>query len=230
MIEECMLAANQAVATWLDDLEIPFLRRAHAPPERRRLQKLNDFVREAGKYYPRIRPEEIRMVLIHSGSRILPEVSESLSAYALRKLTNRGVEVMLETRVRSCTASQVSLSNGTSIAAQTFLWSAGTAPSPIVSLVDVPLTRTGRIDTDTTMAVKGCLRVWAVGDSASIPDVVTGSVCPPTAQYALRQGKMLARNIIATMSNKPTQPFRFKALVLLAGLGRRCAVAVIFGL
>ncbi|MDP1797977.1 MAG: NAD(P)/FAD-dependent oxidoreductase [Planctomycetaceae bacterium] len=194
------------------------------------LAELNDFVREAGRFYPRIQLDDIRLVLIHSGPRILPEVSESLSAYALRKLTSRGVEVLLQTRVQSCTASQVRLSNGTTIITRTFLWAAGTAPSPVLNFVDAPRTKTGRIDVEATLAVKGFANVWAVGDSASIPDVVTGGVCPPTAQFALRQGKRLAENIIATMQGQPPQPFRFKALGLLAGLGHRCAVAEVFGM
>ena len=173
---------------------------------------------------------DLRLVLVHSGPRILPEVSESLSQYALRKLTSRGVEVMLQTRVRSCTTDQVLLSDGTAIPSHTFLWAAGTAPSPIVNLVDVPRTKTGRIVVDATMAVQDRPGVWAVGDSAAIPDPVTGTVCPTTAQYAVRQGKRLAENIVATMQHQPTLPLRFRALGLLAGLGRRCAVAEVFGL
>jgi NADH dehydrogenase len=193
------------------------------------LAELNDFVRESGKFYPRIQPDEIRMVLVHSGDRILPEVSDSLSAYALRKLRSRGVEVLLQTRVQSCSASVVRLSNGTSIRTHTFLWAAGTAPSPVTNLIDVPRTKNGRIDVDVMLAVKDRPNIWAVGDSASIPDVISGGVCPPTAQFAQRQGKRLAENLIATMRGQPMQPFRFKALGLLAGLGRRSAVAEVFG-
>jgi NADH dehydrogenase len=79
------------------------------------------------------------------------------------------------------------------------------------------------------MAVKGRSGIWAVGDSASIPDVMTGGVCPPTAQFALRQGRRLAKNIVAEMAGEPPEPFRFKTLGLLAGLGRRTAVAEILG-
>lgn len=191
------------------------------------LAELNDFVREAGRFYPRIRPE---IVLVHSGTRILPEVSESLSAYALRKLTSRGVEVRLETRVQSCTATDITLSNGERLVYGTFLWAAGTAPSPIVNLIDVPRNKTGRIEVDATMAVRGLSNVWAVGDSASIPDLVAGGICPPTAQFALRQGHRIARNIVARLRGEPAIDFRFKSLGLLAGLGRRSAVAEILGM
>ena len=77
------------------------------------------------------------MILIHSGERILPEVSESLSRYALNKLTSRGVEVLLKTRVKSCSPNLVHLTDGTTIAAHTFVWAAGTAPSPVLDLVAV---------------------------------------------------------------------------------------------
>lgn len=194
------------------------------------LAELNDFVRGAGRFYPHISSDEIRMVLIHSGDRILPEVSESLSTYALNKLRSRGVEVMLKTRVKACSTNKIHLTSGTDIDAHTFVWAAGTAPSPMLDLVSVPRTRSGRVDVDATMMVNGCAGVWAVGDSATVPDVITGGACPPTAQYAIRQGRRLADNIVADVHGKEPQQFRFKALGLLAGLGRRSAVAEIFGL
>jgi NADH dehydrogenase len=193
------------------------------------LAELNDFVRGAGRYYPRIDPSEIRMVLIHSGTRILPEVSESLSAYALKKLRSRGVEVLLQTRVQSCQNGVIQLSDGTAIPAATFVWAAGTSPNPLIEKLDAPKAKNGKLIVDATMAVQGRTGLWGIGDSAAIPDVVTGGTCPPTAQYALRQGRRLAENIASSMEGKPTTPFKFKALGLLAGLGRRTAVAEIFG-
>jgi NADH dehydrogenase len=193
------------------------------------LAELNDFVRGAGKFYPHIGPDEIRTILIHSGERILPEVSESLSKYAVDKLRSRGVEVMLNSRVKACTPNKVHLSDNREIDAHTFVWAAGTAPSPVLNLIDVPRNRTGRVEVAATMAVNGCPGVWAVGDSAAVPDVVTGGTCPPTAQYALRQGRRLAENIAAAISGDEPLPFRFKALGLLAGLGRRSAIAEILG-
>ncbi len=194
------------------------------------LAELADFVRGAGRFYPHVSREEIRMILIHSGDRILPEVSPSLSAYALRKLRSRGVEVLLGTRVKGCTTSAIYHSDGRQIDARTFVWAAGTAPSPVLDLVDVPRAKNGRVEVDATMAVKGRPGIWAVGDSAAIPDLVTGGSCPPTAQYALRQGRRLADNIAGAIRGEAPRPFRFKALGLLAGLGRRCAVAEIMGM
>ena len=116
------------------------------------------------------------------------------------------------------------------VSACAFVWAAGTATNPILDAIDVPRAKNGRIEVEPTMAVKDRPGIWAVGDSAAIPDVVAGGLCPPTAQYALRQGKRLADNIAVMMSGRETQPFHFKALGLLAGLGRRSAVAEIMGM
>jgi NADH dehydrogenase len=193
------------------------------------IAELNDFVRGATKFYPNVSPEEVRMVLIHSGHRILPEVSESLSSYALKKLESRGVEVFLETRVLGSTGHSVRLSTGEELSASTFVWAAGTAPHPILDRLDLPRTKAGKIEVDATMAVSGHPGLWAVGDSAAIPDVVTGGLCPPTAQYAVRQGKRLAQNIALVLEGRETEPFKFEALGVLASLGRRSAVAEILG-
>jgi NADH dehydrogenase len=194
------------------------------------LAELNDFVRGAGRFYPHISADEIRMILIHSGDRILPEVSQSLSRYALNKLESRGVEVLLKSRVKACSAHKVYLMDGSEIDTHTFVWAAGTAPSPVLDLVDVSRSKVGRVDVDATMAARDCQCVWAVGDSATVPDVFTGGTRPPTAQYELRKGRRLADNIAASLRGDAPQPFRFKALGLLAGLGRHSAVAEIFGL
>jgi len=194
------------------------------------LAELNDFIRGAQRFYPNVSPDEVRMVLVHSGTRILPEVSESLSQYALKILRRRGVEVLLETRVLGCSADFVRLSSGQELPASTFVWAAGTAPNPILDRLDLPRTKNGRVEVDATMAVRDTPGSWAAGDSAAIPDLVTGRACPPTAQYALRQGQRLAENIAARMRGDEPQPFRFKALGLLAGLGHRCAVAEILGM
>jgi NADH dehydrogenase len=193
------------------------------------LAELNDFVHGARKFYPNVAREDVRMVLVHSGSRILPEVSESLSAYALQLLRRRGIEILLETRVLGSTLDAVRLSNGEDLSTETFVWSAGTAPSSLLDRLNLPRTKTGKVQVDATMAVAGHPGLWAVGDSAAIPDVLKGGFCPPTAQFALRQGKQLAKNIAAVVSGRQAQPFQFKSLGLLAGLGRRTAVAEILG-
>jgi NADH dehydrogenase len=192
--------------------------------------ELNDFVRGATRYYPRVRPEEIRVVLVHSGTRILPEVSQSLSDYALKKLRGQGVEVILGVRIAQATGDHVCLDDGSDIASQTLIWTAGVAPSPLLDTLNLPRTANGKVETEVTLQVKGHPDVWCLGDCAAIPDLTTGKTCPPTAQHALRQGRLLAENIAAVIRGQMPQPFRFRPIGLLAGLGRRSAVAEIRGL
>ncbi|HET9396093.1 MAG TPA: FAD-dependent oxidoreductase, partial [Nitrospiraceae bacterium] len=146
-----------------------------------------------------------------------------------KRLRGRGIDVLLGTRVLGASDSSVRLSNGQELEAGTFIWAAGAAPNALLDRLDLPRTRTGKIEVDATMAVSGHPGIWAVGDSAAIPDVITGSFCPPTAQYALRQGRRLAQNVAAVLEGRNAEPFRFKALGLLAGLGRRTAVAEVLG-
>jgi NADH dehydrogenase len=193
------------------------------------LAEVNDFVRGAGRYYPGIKPSDIRMVLVHSGDRILPEVSPALSQYALRKLQSRGIEVHLRTRLAEFDGRRVVLNDGEEIPTRTLVWTAGTRPSPLLDRIDVPRLHGGKVEVDATMEVHGRPGVWALGDIAAIPDAACGT-CPPTAQHALRQGKRLARNILARLEGDEPQPFTYRPLGLLAGLGRRAAVAEIFGL
>ena len=120
------------------------------------LAELNDFVRGAGKFYPHVSPDEIRMILIHSGDRILPEVSESLSRYALDKLREpRRRGAFEDARQSVLAAHKVHLTDGREIDTHTFVWAAGTAPSPVLDLVNVTRSKSGRVDVDATMAAKG---------------------------------------------------------------------------
>ncbi len=191
--------------------------------------ELNDFVRGAGRAYRTLRREEIRVILIHVGPRILPEVSEALSAYALKKLRSRGVEVRLETRIEACTADRVRLSSEEEIPARTLVWAAGIAPNPLLAAMDLPRTATGKVEVDETLQVKGRPGVWALGDCASVFDRATGRPSPPTAQHAIRQGRRVADNIAALIRGQGPKPFSHKPLGVLAGLGRRSAVAEILG-
>ena len=194
------------------------------------LAEVNDFVRGAGRFYPRIKPSDIRMVLVHSGERILPEVSPALSQYALRKLRSRGIEARLRTRLAEFDGRRVVLNDGDEIPTRTLVWTAGTTPSPLLDRIDVPRLGSGKVEVDAMLEVRDRPGVWALGDIAAIPDVACGNTCPPTAQHALRQGKRLARNILARLEGGEPQPFTYRPLGVLAGLGRRAAVAEIFGL
>jgi NADH:ubiquinone reductase (H+-translocating) len=189
---------------------------------------VNDFLRDAIPFYKNLHERDLRIVLVHSGNVILPELSEKLGAYAGGKLTERGVEVRLNTRVLGYRNGVVELIDGTIVSTKTLVWTAGTAPHPILDTIPCPKER-GRVATNEYMEVSGWPGVWAVGDCASIPDPRTGKPYPPTAQHALRQGRVLARNICAAIRGGARKPFVFSTLGQLAAIGKRTGVAQMFG-
>ncbi len=191
------------------------------------LAALNDFVHDALRYYRNLRPEQIRMVLVHSGAVILPELSERLGRYAQKKLEQRGIEMHLNVRVTGVSDEGVQLSDGTTIKTRTVVWTAGTAPNPLLATVTCGKDH-GRIVTNQFLEVPDRPGVWALGDCAVIPDP-KGKPYPPTAQHALREGRVLAHNIAATLHGGRKKPFVFSTLGQLATIGRRTGVANIMG-
>ena len=189
---------------------------------------INDFVRGAVRFYPNLGNESIRMVLVHSGETILPELSEKLGRYAAKKLAARGIELRLGVRVTAMDDAGVQLSDGSTIATRMLVWTAGTAPHALLSTLPCATER-GRIVVDANLEVKDRPGVWAVGDCAVVPDGKTGRACPPTAQHALRQGRVLARNVLAAIDGGQKKPFRFATLGQLAAIGRRTGVANVCG-
>jgi len=190
---------------------------------------LNDFVREALPFYPNLCEDMLRVMLVHSGSAILPELGESLGSYAEKVLARRGVEICLKTRVKSLTESKVFLADGVSIPSRTLVWTAGTVPSPIISSLPCAKER-GRILVNQFLGVPNWPDVWAVGDCAFVPDIRNpGKSHPPTAQHAIGEGKVVAQNIAAALFGRPLKSFSFKTIGLLASIGRRSGVARVFG-
>ena len=192
------------------------------------LAAVNDFVREAARFYPRIDSNRIRMVLVHSGEVILPELGEHLGRYAQAKLAARGLEIVTHTRVAAVASDRVELSNGQRVAARLVIWTAGTSPNPLLHDLPCPLDH-GRLVADEMLRVKGFDEVWALGDCAVVPDRRTGKAHPPTAQHALREAKTVARNIAATLRGEALKPFDFRTIGQLAAIGRRTGVARILG-
>jgi NADH dehydrogenase len=186
---------------------------------------LNDFVRGALVYYPNIRPEELTVMLVHSRDSILPELGESLGAYALQRMAERGVTFKLNARVVDARPGVVSLSPAEEIPAATLVWTAGVAPNPLLRTLGVELDRRGALPVDVHLAAPGWPGLWALGDCAAVVDARTGKPCPPTAQFALREAKTLAHNIHATLRRRPLTPFHFDALGVLAVVGHQTACA-----
>jgi NADH dehydrogenase len=190
---------------------------------------LNDFVREAVRYYPKLTEKDVRIVLVHPKAVILPELGEDLGRYAQRKLADRGVEIRTETRVSSYSSRGVEFKEGEPIPARTLVWTAGVTPHAVLQTLPFKKEK-NRIVVDETLEVPGFPGVWAVGDCASVPDTKTGNTQPPTAQHALRQGRHCAKNIVATIRGRPKTPFSFTTLGQLAIIGRRTGVASILGI
>ncbi|MFN0152229.1 MAG: NAD(P)/FAD-dependent oxidoreductase [bacterium] len=189
---------------------------------------INDFLREAVRFYPRLREEMLRVVLVHPGAVILPELGEALGGYAQKKLGEREVEIRLNVKVAGASADHVRLSDGTVIRSNCLIWTAGTSPSPLLRPLPCMKER-GRVVVNEFLEVAEWPGVFAVGDCAAITDPESGQPYPPTAQHALREGKVVAHNLIAAIDGGRKQPFRYKAIGQLAAIGRRTGVARILG-
>ena len=192
------------------------------------IASVNDFVREAIEFYPNLSEEELRIVLIEATNVILPELGPQLGAYARKKLARRGVQFLMNTAVLSVSNDQVNLSDGTSLKTNMMVWTAGVSPNPLLNMLECSKER-GRLITNEFLEVTDHPGVWALGDCAAVPDPSTGKSCPPTAQHAIRQGKIVAENIVAAINGGRRRRFEFKTIGALASIGKRTGVARIMG-
>jgi len=190
---------------------------------------INDFVREAVQFYSNLRENMLRVVLVHPGDVILPELGEKLGRYTQKKLAERGVEIHVNTKVSGVSDRGVQLSTGEVIETNALIWTGGTSPNPVLSRLPCAKER-GRLKVDEMLQVPDQPGVWALGDCALVPNGRTGQYHPPTAQHALRQGKVLAKNLIVSVRGGVMKPFSFKTIGQLAAIGRRTGVANIFGI
>ncbi|MBI4278027.1 MAG: NAD(P)/FAD-dependent oxidoreductase [Armatimonadetes bacterium] len=189
-----------------------------------------DLVHSVLRYYPHIEAGDLRFVLVHSGDRILPEISAELGAYARRKLEGRGIEFLLGRRVAAARPDAVALSDGTEVPARTLVWTAGNQPNPLLRTLPCERGRAGAVVVENTLQVRGLSNVWAVGDCAQIPDPDRqGSAYPPTAQHALREGIAVAENVAAALAGSAPRAFRFTTIGTLVALGHHTAVAEVRG-
>jgi NADH:ubiquinone reductase (H+-translocating) len=194
------------------------------------LAELQDFAAQAIELYPRCRAQGMRWVLVEARERIMPEVPPSLSAFAARELLGRGIEIETDTTLAAVTARAATLSNGERIATRTVVWTAGVRPSLVVASLGLPLDEGGRILADREMRVAERPGVWAIGDCAAVPDPARpGQPCPPTAQHAIRQGRLVARNIAVSLQGGRPRAFRYRTAGVVAELGHNSAVAITLG-
>ena len=191
------------------------------------LAELQDFAADAMERYPRARLQGMRWILVEAMDRVLPEVPADLAEYALQQLRGRGIDIRLGTRLEAAHADSVELSTGELIPTRTLVWTAGVAPHPSLGSLALPVDENGRVRVDDHMQVEGLTGVWAVGDCAAVPDPNHDGAraCPPTAQHAVRQGKVVAHNIAAQLgvAARP-RPFGYKAKASFVNLGRYKAV------
>jgi NADH dehydrogenase len=189
---------------------------------------MNDFLREAVQFFPHLREDMLRIILVNSGKIILPELGEKLGTYAQRKLIENKVEIHSNCKVSAVTDRDVTLSDGTTVTTNTLVWTSGTCPN---SLVDtLPCTKVqGRIQVNEYLEVPEYAGVWALGDCAFVPDRNTGKSHPLTAQHALREGKVAAHNILGSIFGYRKKPFLYTTIGRLAPIGKRTGVANILG-
>jgi NADH:ubiquinone reductase (H+-translocating) len=185
---------------------------------------LNDFAHGILADYPRLPPSDLSVILVHSHDTILPELSESLGRYALQRMRERGVIFRLKVRLVDAKPGKVILTDG-EIPAETLVWTAGVAPSPVVKALDLPKNKRGALTVDATLAIPGHEGLWALGDCAAVFDAKSQKAVPPTAQFALREAAVLAKNIRAQIEGRPLKPFHFNSLGSLCVIGHQTACA-----
>lgn len=190
---------------------------------------LADAVAGVAPYYPGARTENIRISIIQNLDRLLPELPPVLGADAERTLKRRGIAVHLNASAQEVTAEGVRLADGTLIPAATVVGTIGTRPNPLVEQLGLPQER-GRIRVEPGMRVVGTENLWALGDCALVVNGRDGSISPPTAQFAIRQAGLLARNILAAIQGAPSRPFSYRPRGAMAAVGHRDGVAEIFGI
>ncbi|MDQ2695549.1 MAG: FAD-dependent oxidoreductase [Pseudomonadota bacterium] len=194
--------------------------------------EMEDLVRRSLKYYPNIRKDEVRFIVIEFGPRILPELPEELASYAQQKMERRGIRFLLKTATKGATFRSVETSDGQIFGTKTVVATIGNGPSPLVLNMGIPLER-GKIKTDRYMRVPGQRHVWALGDAALIPLKEEGggqaTFAPPTAQFAVREAQHLAHNIYAAWNQRPLAPLIYKPKGALASLGAYRGVGLVFG-
>ncbi|MDT4893910.1 MAG: hypothetical protein QOE97_2945 [Pseudonocardiales bacterium] len=197
------------------------------------MAELEDMARYATRYIPTIDPGDMRWVLIEAATRIMPEVSVRLSSYTVDRLTERGIDVRLETRLESAVDGRIRLSDGEEFYADTLVWTAGVKANPVLTDFGLPLDDAGRLPCAANLTVKGVNGVFAAGDCAAVPDLTKddpNALCGPSAQHAVRQAKVLAENVASAVHGGGLRDYRHAYVGSVASLGLYRGVAEIYGI
>ena len=187
-----------------------------------------EYMQEAAEFYPRLDKRDVRMTVLNRGDTLLKALDEKLGEYALTHLREKGVEVRLNASATAIHPESVELEDGTRLPARTVIWCAGIQPDPTVKYFDVPVDKHGYILCERDLRVKGFDNVWALGDAAVNP-TAKGDPYPATAQAALRQGVICAKNILRELKDEETESADFMNEGMIAAFGSGDAVAEVMG-
>jgi NADH dehydrogenase len=197
------------------------------------LAELQDMARYATRYYENIAPQDLRWVLVEAAGRIMPEVGPKMGRYTVERLLDAGIEVFLDTRVKTMEGGHVLLDDGTEFETDTIVWTAGVKPNPMLANTDLPRDERGRVVCTAELQVVGMPEVFSAGDCASVPDLSKDDPearTSPSAQHAVRQAKVLADNIVAFLRTKPLEQYKHSYAGSVASLGLYKGVAEIYGI
>ena len=196
------------------------------------IAELQDYVNDTIERYPRCRMAGTRWILVEALDRIMPEIPESLAGFATRELRRRGIELRTGTRLERMDDRSAELTTGEKVPTRLVCWTAGVKPPPVVRELGLPLAKGGRIEVDATMRVKGQDNVWAIGDCAAVPDPAKArrAAAPPTAQHAIREGRVVGSNVAAALAGRKGRPLRYRTLGVFVDLGQHKAVATMLGI
>jgi NADH dehydrogenase len=194
------------------------------------LGELEDLAHDALRLYPKLNASDMRWILVEATDRILPEVGAEMGRYTVERLRERRIEVKLGTLLTSCVDKHVVLSDGDEFDASAIIWTAGVKASPVLQDTDLPVDERGRLRANPSLTVVGHSDAWTAGDCAAVPDLTRpGEFCAPTAQHAVRQARLLARNIERSLQHRPLRDYKHKYVGSLASLGLHKGVAQAYG-
>ena len=190
---------------------------------------MSDFFSAACRQYSRVEAQDVDVVLLESGERLVPEFPPSLGEFALRAMRHSGVKVRFHARISAVNEHGCEDNQGRRYDSRNVVCTIGTRPVPLIEQLDLPKQK-GRLSTDADMSVSGFADIWAVGDCALISNRASREPSPPTAQFAVRQGQQLADNIVRRIKGRSTQAFSYTSRGELASVGHHRAIARVFGL
>jgi NADH dehydrogenase len=197
------------------------------------LAELEDMARDSLRFYPGLTEKDMRWVMVEASPRVMPDVSADMAEYTVRELEKRGIEVRRNTKVESMVDGRVVLSDASVLDTDTIVWTAGVRASPLLEASDLPLDNAKRLQCLADLRVAGVDGAWSAGDCAAVPDLTKddpAALCGPTAQHAVRQAKVLADNIVASLRGKPLQDYKHAYAGSVASLGLHKGVAEVYGI